>query len=436
MKYYLAERTARNNQFNPRFLLELISRFSVQLNLQRVATLAEIDDRDWLCPILLNNAYRVSRALSAQKGANIVYFDALDDAERRALATTNGMVTLDLVAETAFTRDEMLAGIHEGLAECGLAPRQLCIINGNMLSERLYGQYCDRQGIAADARARMIPFHGCLWLFVGHTQRASDDPELRANLDASRRALAGQRRGRTFTSFNGRLRPHRLHVVLFMLARGLIDKGYVSFLGYSNDAQMSEAHLRAMDGAMPYAADTSAHIAALMARLPLTLDVEGQGYSARTYKGVTEMHWASPDPHFYLDSYFSVVVDTTMERGMLFITPMSYKPIMNCHPFVYFGNAGALAELKQMGFQTFAPLIDESYDAVEDPRERLRLALGELDRLGKLSPKRLHDMYCELWPRLEHNYRRFWYELPTEFAAYWRREVLDRMFGETLVGTS
>jgi hypothetical protein len=429
VKYYLAERTARNSQVNPRFFLELISKFSGQLDLQRVPTLSEIGERDWLCPILLNNAYRVSRKLSAQKGANIVYFDALDEEERRAIRASNGMVTLDLVAETAFTRDEMLAGIHEGLGECGLPPRQLCIVNGNMLSERLYAEYCDRQKIAVDARARMIPFHGCLWLFVGHTQRPADAPELRDNLNASRSALAGRKRSRAFTSFNGRLRPHRLHVVLFMFARGLLDRGYVSFLGYSNDAQMSEEHLRAIDGAMPFAAETSVHIGALMARLPLTLDVMGQGYSARTYKGVTEMHWASPNPHFYLDSYFSVVVDTTMERGMLFMTPMSYKPIMNCHPFVYFGNAGALAELRRIGFQTFSPLIDESYDAVEDPRERLRLALGEFQRLGNLAPHHLHEMYCELWPRLEHNYRRFWYELPGQFAPYWRRELLDRMFG-------
>ena len=32
------------------------------------------------------------------------------------------------------------------------------------------------------------------------------------------------------------------------------------------------------------------------------------------------------------------------------------------HPFIVYGNVGTLKELKRMGFRTFSPFIDESYD--------------------------------------------------------------------------
>lgn len=428
LKYYLSERTAQSKHFNPKYFLVLSSLFGETTSLHRFTTLPEIEGPGWLYPIFLNSPYRVSRQLSAFKGNGIVFFDAIDREEREAIVSKHGMVTLDLIAECAFPRDEMFAGIHEGLLDCGIPAHQVCIVNGNILSERLYNEYCSRQGIGASSRVRMIPFHGCLWLLMAHNLRSAEDATLHATLEQSRSTLTGRYRSKAFVSFNGRLRPHRLHVVLYLLARGLLEKGHVSFLAYGHDGKMSEDHLRAMNRKMPFAQETSPHIPDLARRLPITLDVQLANFSGHVEKVKVEMPWASPDPRYYLDSYFSVVIDTMMfESGVLFLTPIIYKSIMNCHPFIYFGSQGALAELRKMDFQTFAPFIDEGYDAIEDPKERMRRALTEVERLANLPLNELHSLYCVLWPRLEHNFRRFWYQLPAEFSGYWQREIVDRI---------
>lgn len=40
------------------------------------------------------------------------------------------------------------------------------------------------------------------------------------------------------------------------------------------------------------------------------------------------------------------------------------------HPFVVAANRGYYRDLHQAGFQTFGHLIDESFDLIDDPRDR------------------------------------------------------------------
>ena len=47
---------------------------------------------------------------------------------------------------------------------------------------------------------------------------------------------------------------------------------------------------------------------------------------------------------------------------LLFVTEKAIKPMQNGLPFVILGSPGALATLRALGFKTFAPAINESYD--------------------------------------------------------------------------
>ena len=56
-----------------------------------------------------------------------------------------------------------------------------------------------------------------------------------------------------------------------------------------------------------------------------------------------------------------------------------FKPVSNLQPFIVFGDYLTLAELRKLGFKTFEPFIDESYDLERDPKKRiLLLELQEL----------------------------------------------------------
>ena len=73
----------------------------------------------------------------------------------------------------------------------------------------------------------------------------------------------------------------------------------------------------------------------------------------------------------YMDTYFSVVTETVFDYPYSFRTEKIWKPIAMGHPFVVASNVGYLRDLRNMGFQTFGHVIDESYDTIDNDQQRL-----------------------------------------------------------------
>ena len=82
-----------------------------------------------------------------------------------------------------------------------------------------------------------------------------------------------------------------------------------------------------------------------------------------------------------------------------------WKPILNCHPFVVVGTPGTLAYLRGLGFQTFTPLIDESYDPLIDDEQRMQALFATIDALGALDDSQRAAKLAQMQPILAHNAR-------------------------------
>lgn len=78
------------------------------------------------------------------------------------------------------------------------------------------------------------------------------------------------------------------------------------------------------------------------------------------------------NPIWYDDTYFSLVAETTTDLSNgRHVTEKSFKPISYYHPFIIWGQPGTLEFLKNLGFETFPTIFDESYDQIEDHILRL-----------------------------------------------------------------
>jgi hypothetical protein len=78
----------------------------------------------------------------------------------------------------------------------------------------------------------------------------------------------------------------------------------------------------------------------------------------------------------YIDTYFSLVTETVFDYPYSFRTEKIWKPIAMAHPWIAVANQGYYKDLKQLGFQTFSHVIDESFDAIENHQDRIdRVAL-------------------------------------------------------------
>jgi hypothetical protein len=118
---------------------------------------------------------------------------------------------------------------------------------------------------------------------------------------------------------------------------------------------------------------------------------------------------------FYANSYFSVVTETNcLARGMSFgentppgrqLSEKTFKPIGYKHPFILVAPVNTLSLLKELGYKTFSPWIDESYDNETDESARLLMIVKEIKRLSELSPSALSEFLNSVRDICEYNYQ-------------------------------
>ena len=176
-------------------------------------------------------------------------------------------------------------------------------------------------------------------------------------------------RNKYFLCYNRLPKSHRALIVLSLDINNNLDKGIVSFPDYGMSSwdvvEVEEDYLKSNHyGYLINDTDITdtleKHADNLKKKLPLVLDK----------KDFTICHSVIDNivPH-YLDTYFTICTESHFESreesgNAIGFTEKTWKPILNFHPFIYVGNTGSLKKLKEYGFKTFEPFIDESYDGM------------------------------------------------------------------------
>lgn len=83
----------------------------------------------------------------------------------------------------------------------------------------------------------------------------------------------------------------------------------------------------------------------------------------------------------YLDTYFSLVSETVHAYPYSFRTEKIWKPIAMGHPWIAVANCGFYRDLRNLGFQTFDSVIDESFDSMDDNDQRLERVAATVEDL-------------------------------------------------------
>ena len=76
---------------------------------------------------------------------------------------------------------------------------------------------------------------------------------------------------------------------------------------------------------------------------------------------------------------------------------------MMFHPCIFFASPYHLRYLREIGFQTFPELFDESYDEIEDYTKKQKMVVSEIQRVINMSFDDLHNIYVKLLPKIKHN---------------------------------
>lgn len=134
--------------------------------------------------------------------------------------------------------------------------------------------------------------------------------------------------------------------------------------------------------------------------------------------------WTDRDATPYKNSYFYICTETYTHEGYTSLTEKVFKPIANYQPFVFMAYPGALKMLHKLGFKTFHPFIDESYDDETDRNKRLSMIYSEITRLCNMSVEELHNWFWQMEEILVHN--------RNHFLSIWKNEPVNMKFIEFL----
>ena len=188
-----------------------------------------------------------------------------------------------------------------------------------------------------------------------------------------------------FINLNRRPRTHRLHVVTNIMTRWA-DKILFSCdtFDYSND------HYNYL-----YKKQTGGQFSKkLYNALPIILDKPFDNADCQARSRLQSLAYIN----LTSETFFFDTDNTT------FLTEKIFKPIIFMQPFIVVGPHHSLQRLKDMGYQTFSPLINESYDNEKDPMKRLDLIYQEIERLTHLSHQQMQDLVFDIKEILFHNF--------------------------------
>lgn len=103
----------------------------------------------------------------------------------------------------------------------------------------------------------------------------------------------------------------------------------------------------------------------------------------------------------YNRTAYSVVAETCYSNDFVFFTEKTAKPIIARRLFVMFAGQGYLARLRELGFETFDSIIDESYDQEPDAERRWGMAC---DQLQWLTQQPQAQILKQIQPIVDHNF--------------------------------
>lgn len=206
-----------------------------------------------------------------------------------------------------------------------------------------------------------------------------------------------------FVCLNRRWRPHRAALVGLLECKNLLNEGYVS-LGACENGNWDSVYERILN-----VSDDNEFKNIWVANKDKIFNIPHLYVDTDTLE-INVDAFTQKLKKFYDETYFSVITETNFYTGPgfdnnLHLSEKTFKVLTQRHPFLLLNNPYALRTLREIGYKTFSPFIDESYDEELNDAKRLLKIVNEIERLSKLEGAALNDFLAGVQDICEHNYQ-------------------------------
>ena len=129
----------------------------------------------------------------------------------------------------------------------------------------------------------------------------------------------------------------------------------------------------------------------------------------------------------YTQTGIEVVLETVFDDSRWHLTEKTLRPIACGKPFILAATPGSLEYLRRYGFETFAGLIDESYDTIIDSQHRLDAIVAEMKRIAALDTAAKQVLYAKLHEIAQRNKQHFFNGLADQVINEYKTNLNQAM---------
>jgi hypothetical protein len=237
-----------------------------------------------------------------------------------------------------------------------------------------------------------------------------------------------------FLSLNGLFREHRAAIVWLLASYNLLDDGFVSFNIKEGPIEKNGNVIYDYLGSKFFDCEEFKEI--FEANKEKLVKIESILFDTGYGNDAIQRNLADLDPNvhnrLFNDSYFSICTETNFPVIFAGELPIDYNPnpvgrlysekIFRCilykHPFLAVSNPKFLEGLRSLGYKTFHPIIDESYDQELNHGKRLVMIAKEAKRLCEMDQNQLAEFLAKCKEICDYNFEvlknktKFSYDLP------------------------
>lgn len=107
----------------------------------------------------------------------------------------------------------------------------------------------------------------------------------------------------------------------------------------------------------------------------------------------------------FYDSFLHICPETFYYHtpGQMFFSEKIFKPMVYMQPFIILGQPNSLSTLHGMGYKTFASVIDEGYDSIQNDVKRMHAAINSAIKFFNRPDADLHNDMNKIRSILSHN---------------------------------
>lgn len=319
-----------------------------------------------------NVAYSINHYLKEYEKEKIVFADQSESFAADFLIAVNNIITT-LINEYNYNIDKFII-------VTGALPVKENIIK--------YKELCEINN-----------WHRCAIRFIN-----SFETMVKQHIDYS--YIDDAKKSHLFLFLNGKMRLDRIYFLLNLEKNNLLDKCLYSLFANKDE-------LKNFTSIQKFWIKIK-HL------IPLIDQIEAPKYLTLVpNNGNYPAPFLKKDADIFKSTYISLISETVFFKYLnaknndiyhphldgIFLTEKTYRAIAYRHPFIMASRPHTLTALKDMGYKTFEPYIDESYDSIEDDYERLNCILELVTTLCQKDDTFWIKFYKDTRHIVDHNFQ-------------------------------